>query len=389
MFGSGATLNRSLGWKANSCRAPVTIPSTSPRGQHSFETESSGPVSPGTHSVNWVTDVSESEMCLSEQALRETQLLHVLPTREFTLDQWGKVEIDESAAAAALTRSSRVAEQFEEAMADVEFADVAAAEDLTAPSTPFEVLQALRQEHRDLLAVRAALREEELLGNIVGGLESMSAGRRVTEGECPQGLPPGSEPPPSPNVVVRRPKSTTSDNLLSNITLSAAERLHRTCELLGLPPKPAVCRAFRMLENGRDALPQDFSGRTYLGNRNAQALFLALVRDIDEEAPEAETGLLKGLRSLELAGQGLGNDAALALAQLMPRCPGLCELNLARNHISETGALRLLQEATVHPSLVRVNLELNSVPSWVRVRLREVLAERQAALEQAKLGRAG
>jgi len=52
-------------------------------------------------------------------------------------------------------------------------------------------------------------------------------------------------------------------------------------------------------------------------------------------------------------------------------------VNLARNHISEHGAQKLLQEIQLHPSLEIINLDRNPVPSWLRVQIKEVMAERK------------
>merc|ERR1712176_1470706 len=187
----------------------------------------------------------------------------------------------------------------------------------------------------------------------------------------------GSEPPPSPDFRRQKQKKPDADAEDEGAAEGAGgegnaldERYSSICTELGLAASPAACRALRVLGNGAEALPQDFAGRSYLGNRGAEALFLALISENGAPASDEkqQSGPLLDLRSLDLAGQGLGNEAARALATFLPRCPKLGDLNLARNHISETGAQSLVQEVALHPGILKVTLEGNPVPSHIRVR---------------------
>jgi hypothetical protein len=143
------------------------------------------------------------------------------------------------------------------------------------------------------------------------------------------------------------------------------------CQEVGVQAKPAVLKAVKSVENGANSLPLDFTHGFFLGNRGAHALFLAM------EVEEADkTSELRELRTLDLQSQGIGNEAAMAIANFMPRCPRLRALNLSRNNISETGLQRLLEEVRVHPALDSFNIEENPIPSWQRVMLKELLRSR-------------
>merc|ERR1712113_606192 len=116
-----------------------------------------------------------------------------------------------------------------------------------------------------------------------------------------------------------------------------------------------------------------------MGNRGAEALFLALTSSGSTSESESKGhggAVFADLRNLDLAGQGLGNEAASALATLLPLCPRLTVLDISRNHISETGAHSIVTEVIKHQGLVRVNMEGNPVPSHLRLRLKDTLAAR-------------
>jgi len=176
----------------------------------------------------------------------------------------------------------------------------------------------------------------------------------------------GTEPPPSPFVPRRKiilPED--EEGVTTTSTNAVYDRYINACNVVGCQAKPQVLKLMRALEDGATSMPIAWSHTAYLGNRGGQALFLALAANCDDIG--IETGPLKGLRMLDLQGQGLGNEAACALASLLPRCPQLRGLNLARNQISETGAQRLMDEIQVHSSMELLNLDQNPVPSWLRV----------------------
>jgi hypothetical protein len=113
----------------------------------------------------------------------------------------------------------------------------------------------------------------------------------------------------------------------------------------------------------------------YLGNRGALALIEALpaVRDT--------------CKSIDLSGNGLGNEAAKLLADVLPECPYVTSVNLSENNISNLGAQALLNAFKAHPALVQLQLDLNPVPSYLRVKLRQEAGrkrEKAMAMEEAK-----
>jgi len=87
--------------------------------------------------------------------------------------------------------------------------------------------------------------------------------------------------------------------------------------------------------------------------------------------------MLTDLKRLELPGQGIAYEAVTALADILPQLPSLMLLDLSRNKITEKGALRLLQAIESHPALKDVKLDGNPVPSWIRVRLANMLSVRE------------
>merc|ERR1719326_2727113 len=211
----------------------------------------------------------------------------------------------------------------------------------------------------------------------MGGAAGVGVGLDGMAGETAP-LPNGSEPPPPPAVQRRRRVVKTEDENEDgggNCPLAVDDRYLNACAVLGLQSKPVVLKALRTVEQGAQSLPVTVTHGSYLGNRGGQALFLALAADSEDIG--VDMGELRELRNLDLQGQGLGNEAAIALASLLARCPRLRSVNLARNHISETGAMKLMYEIQTHPSLDMLNLDQNPVPSWIRVRLKEMLATRK------------
>lgn len=191
---------------------------------------------------------------------------------------------------------------------------------------------------------------------------------------CLDELPPGSEPPPSPHRKRQQVVAEGQNEDSVQGPQSTNERYENACKLVGCQSKPEVLKLLRTIEDGVQSMPTSFSHGSYLGNRGGQALFLALAANTEDIGDDS--GPLQKLRSLDLQGQGLGNEAAVALSSLLSRCPHLRSVNLCRNHISETGAQKLLEEIRRHPSLDMLSLDQNPVPSWLRVRLKEALATR-------------
>jgi hypothetical protein len=110
----------------------------------------------------------------------------------------------------------------------------------------------------------------------------------------------------------------------------------------------------------------------YLGNRGALALIEALpaVRDT--------------CKSIDLSGNGLGNEAAKLLADVLPDLPFVTSVNLSENNISNLGAQALLNAFKAHPALVQLQLDLNPVPSYLRVKLlQEAIRKRELAHAEA------
>eukprot|EP00747_Dinoflagellata_sp_TGD_P029159 gnl/TRDRNA2_/TRDRNA2_133736_c0_seq1.p1 gnl/TRDRNA2_/TRDRNA2_133736_c0~~gnl/TRDRNA2_/TRDRNA2_133736_c0_seq1.p1 ORF type:complete len:443 (+),score=71.41 gnl/TRDRNA2_/TRDRNA2_133736_c0_seq1:70-1398(+) len=320
------------------------------------------------------------ELFMADRAVRETNLLTVLPTRELLLDDDGRVELDDSALLPATAYNQVVHDDQENTEGSNDPAIIAA---------EYEEWLMARQRKADLAKIRGELREAALLGKVAGGLDSLHAGHHAHGPEHLQHLPPGSEPPPTP--ICRRTNTRkgasgqdgatdeSGDGATELRTSNAGDRYRSACQTLGLPASPLVYRTLRELDAGGEFALEDLAGRAYIGDRGAQALFVTL---LEEDNDSIEGFGLRELRKLDFAGHGIGNGAAIALASLLPRCPGLRELNLSRNQISETGAQRLLQEVAVHPNLVRVSLEQNPAPSWIRVRMKQILEFRMQELEK-------
>lgn len=130
---------------------------------------------------------------------------------------------------------------------------------------------------------------------------------------------------------------------------------------------------------GGNKLPEDLTQTAYLGNRCAEALFLTFVSTVEsaQDVPGASGSLLTELKELDLSGQGLANEAAKALAELISYCPKLRVLNLSRNNISKAGARAILAMVAAHPTLEQVNLDGNPMPSWIRVHVKEIMKTRE------------
>jgi len=191
---------------------------------------------------------------------------------------------------------------------------------------------------------------------------------------------------PRPSMIVanlwtsEKEAATLSRNLEQAHIVEAHYR--QLCQKQKLRSSPAACRALQAIGLGEAELPKDIASLGYLGNRGAQALFLALAscpqrEDTGDGTTQGAFAVFEELRRLDLAGQGIANEAAFALAELVPRCPKLAHIDLSRNNVSEKAAHRLLQAVEAHPSIMEVKLEGNPVPSWLRVRLNTMLATRR------------
>jgi len=326
-------------------------------------------------------------LALSDRAALETRLLEALPFREITLNENGKVEIDgpyemQEKSHSMLDELAHIELAHSEMQEAPEGEEGGATIEVT--TMLFEAWCQWQQRCKDLQAVREELREQALLGHISANLMGLvaAAGGVVTAtsnislgvgvGVTTTEQPLGSEPPPTP-VVQRRRRKFADVDPGGGGNLPVDQRYQNACTFVGLHAKPMVLRALRMLEGGKESLPRDFSMQAYLGNRGAQALLLALAADVEEDK---ELSDLNELRTLNFAGHGIGNEAADALCKLLPRCPRLQAVDLSRNHISEAGAHRLLEQVMLHPTIAAVKLDQNPVPSWLRLRLHEVVSKR-------------
>lgn len=330
-------------------------------------------------------------LAFSERAVLETRLLEALPFRELTLSENGKVEIDgpyemQEKNHSILDELWHI-ELVQSELQEAPHLEQGAAH-MEVRTMLFEAWCEWSQRSKDLHAVREELREQALLGHISANLMGLvaAAGGVVTAtsnvslgvgvGVGTSQEPLGSEPPPTP-VVQRRRRQRELDAGASGLPVD--QRYQHACTFVGLHAKPMVVHALRQLEGGQQSLPHNFSMQAYLGNRGAQALLLALAADMEEEK---ELHDLNELRTLNLAGHGIGNEAADALCKLMPRCPRLQAVDLSRNHISEAGAHRLLEEVMAHPCIASVKLDQNPVPSWLRLRLKQVVSTRKNDLTE-------
>lgn len=268
----------------------------------------------------------DPSMTFSERAVREGMLASMI-AGAFWINEQGQLEMEDSVVRACV------------GLEDLETESAAALQ---------EYCQEEQRRLADLACVRSQLREAALLGRMAAACitrqegESFSA---VTEH--------ASEPPPSPAPWQRQQQQQQVHRE------GPEERYRAACASLGVKCQEELCEALR--RGGRSFRLQKHQ---YLGNRGAQALLPGLSE-------------LQELRHLDLAGQGLGNEAAVCLAQQLPG--QLRELDLSRNQISEKGAQQLLAHIRHHPTLVRVSLDENPTPSWVRVKLRGILAERESA----------
>lgn len=367
-------------------------------------------------------DVDLFHLVLLERARRETDLIEALPNREFTINESGKIELDEREQDGALARAARLdlpqdidfeflsSECFEkvsktntinsasklgrycdlilsplvEEESEDDFGSEHEGED-KAVST----WKDWRQREVHLQFIKHELREQAKAGQFPANQRPVPPVLHDAAPTSPGGTSRGSatgaaghdaevfgtEPPPSPFIPRRKiilPED--EEGVTTTSTNAVYDRYINACNVVGCQAKPQVLKLMRALEDGATSMPIAWSHTAYLGNRGGQALFLALAANCDDIG--IETGPLKGLRMLDLQGQGLGNEAACALASLLPRCPQLRGLNLARNQISETGAQKLMDEIQVHSSMELLNLDQNPVPSWLRVKMKELMASR-------------
>mmetsp|Transcript_71086 Transcript_71086/g.159649 ORF Transcript_71086/g.159649 Transcript_71086/m.159649 type:complete len:439 (+) Transcript_71086:74-1390(+) len=302
-----------------------------------------------------------SKLNLSERAERESQLVDTLPAREFFMDEEGKINFASAEMDLPAIRNARHLEW----QSDI--------------SESVERWRAWRQIRGELALARSSCFEAGISSHAGNGL----GGR-------------GSEPPPSPDRErTRKLKTAQRNDSKETGNLEHADvRYRNMCGDLKLPASPIACHALRTLDGGAEALPKDFAIRAYLGNRGAEVLFMALAsapaqpqegEDPDSIGLMPTAAELPELKRLDLAGQGLGNEAAAALAHLLPKCTRLESLDLNKNHISERGANILLQEVASHPTISHVSLDMNPVPSYMRVRLKELLTEKEEEKRMATL----
>jgi hypothetical protein len=334
------------------------------------------------------------ELVLSTRAAQETALIEVLHTREFTLDEFGRVEIDDHVQAGALAR--RRAElpgelTFEDGfnLSPSKLASQFSNLDPNRPRSPqsarkkrsvetdddvgvsYDVFYDWRQRQIRLNYIKQQLQEQSLLGHISANFKNLVKAPTTLDGtHIAEPLPPGSEPPPSP-VLNRRRRNVTDE--MDSTPSGVDDRYLHACSELKIYSKPTVLKALRAVECGGSSLPPEFSHGSYLGDRGIQALCQALVGDDSHDVVSE----LRDLRTLDLHGQGIGNEAAGALAHFLSRCPRLRVMNLSKNQISETGLQKLMEEVKVHPSLDILNIDMNPVPSWQRLRLKQLLEYRR------------
>jgi len=303
-------------------------------------------VAPDPASLDQGNEKESSTLELSARAEFESRLVGILPSREFTLDDEGKVDGDLVYDNEARTR---------------------------------------RAEDRQVMELLPALRS-----SLERGLATQGAEVVLVE----DGAVVGIEPRPSLVRTATRSRHDEGDvsSFAEDLSECIDERYKQLCRRMRLRVSPVACRALQTLGLGGEAMPKEFAGKGYLGNRGAKAVFLALGKgellgDDAGQPPECESDFfehgLKHLKRLDLVAQGIGNDAALALADALPQLPSLTALDVSRNHISKTGAHQLLLAIERHDALREVKIDGNPVPSWIRVRLAEVM-ERQA---QASISR--
>merc|ERR1719330_649097 len=185
-----------------------------------------------------------------------------------------------------------------------------------------------------------------------------------------------------------RRRTHTDDGLFvgedASRAYNASGRYRAICRKMNMPTKPLVCKALQALDAHGEALPPEFSTQCYLGNREARAFFLALgycpwLDDarVSEGREQVGNKLLESLLRLDLAGQGIADEAAAALAELLPRCRRLLVLDIRWNQISARGAFQLVRTIENHQSVREVRLDGNPTPSWLRVRMAKFLERRR------------
>eukprot|EP00929_Paragymnodinium_shiwhaense_P002269 TRINITY_DN102483_c0_g1_i1.p1 TRINITY_DN102483_c0_g1~~TRINITY_DN102483_c0_g1_i1.p1 ORF type:complete len:503 (-),score=117.31 TRINITY_DN102483_c0_g1_i1:60-1568(-) len=303
----------------------------------------------------------------SERALREASLLEMLPWREFTFDENGKLLVVMDDEAQPSATQGPVGEDAESA----------------------EAWKSFKQRRIDLALIRSHFAEWiSIHGSRKPLPQQVESQVSVPQADGLQ-LTAWSSPPPTPSYKSARPrgaarmKMAKSRDLQSNDThrTHVDDKFRDRCAELGIPAHQLACQAVAAIETGGMALPRDFKTTAYLGNRCAEALFWTFVRACESSGVTPMCNLSE-LKALDLSGQGIANEAAKALSELLEYCPKLEELNLARNSISEAGAKALLSIVSVHPRLVDVCLDHNPMPSWIRVKIRDITKKRQQMFEK-------
>lgn len=300
-------------------------------------------------------------MVLSDRAETETRLVGMLDLQELVIDDEGRLVYDMPGDLASV-RYSR--------MVDGELFD------LTGNA---EAWHAWRQLRVDLAMTRSIVKEHS-------GAHVTLSSDNIKATYC-------KEPPPSPVRRDRRTRTQTEhgEGSVSEETLAgnpASVQYKTLCQHMGVLENTQAHQLITLLVGGDDfsmphSLPKDIGNKAYLGNMGGHALFSALAYGAEKADERGDPYNAKELRDLNLAGQGLGNEATESLGDFLPYCPNLTHLDLSRNQISETGAHYLAQAVMSHPALQTLRIDANPMPSWLRVRLRHQLEARRRELELA------
>jgi len=293
---------------------------------------------------------------LSQRAQWESRLVDILPSREFQLDEAGLVDFCGLGAADLSASGKKLAE-------------------LERPIDPQveELLPAIKSTFEQVMGTSWQVDPNDEEDLTEAGAEQRHRGSepRPSLAKAWSDLKEADEGGGGGGGVVRPSKSVEQAQTVD-------DHYHQLCRDLRLPSSEAAARALQVIGLGGAELPKDLASKGYLGNRGAQALFLALASCPAHSEDCRESGaIFQELRRLDLSGQGLGNEAALALAELLPKCPALQSMDVSRNHISEKAAQRLVQAVELHPTIEEVKIDANPIPSWLRIRLQSALRKRK------------